>query len=160
MQRKELRASYETRKQKDRSSLISPSQIGWGAWGWKCEKCLSGRTWSSAWFWSSQFETDKQTGEGPKEGHKEDQRFSKHHQKKTEGLRSFNPGIGKAQGDLITVFQYLKGAYKDNGRSLHIFTRSHMKKTRGNCVQAASEKDLSWHKKDFLLLLFLFYFFL
>ena len=33
-------------------------------------------------------------------------------------------------GDLITVFQYLKGGYKDHGGSL--ITRNHMEKTRGN----------------------------
>jgi len=32
--------------------------------------------------------------------------------------------------DLITVFQHLKGGYKENGGSL--FTRSLMDKTRGN----------------------------
>ncbi|KAK4818646.1 hypothetical protein QYF61_016617 [Mycteria americana] len=36
----------------------------------------------------------------------------------------------KAPGDLITVFQYLKGGYKEGGGSL--FTRSHMEKTWGN----------------------------
>ena len=36
----------------------------------------------------------------------------------------------RLRGDLITVFQYLTGAYKEDGDSL--FTRSHMEKTRGN----------------------------
>ena len=32
----------------------------------------------------------------------------------------------RLRGDLITMFQYLKGAYKEDGDSL--FTRSHMEK--------------------------------
>ncbi|KAK4832113.1 LOW QUALITY PROTEIN: hypothetical protein QYF61_020740 [Mycteria americana] len=36
----------------------------------------------------------------------------------------------RLRGDLITMFQYLKGGYKEDGDSL--FTRSHMEKTRGN----------------------------
>jgi len=35
----------------------------------------------------------------------------------------------RLKGDLITMFQYLKGGYKEDGDSL--FTRSHMEKTRG-----------------------------
>ena len=36
----------------------------------------------------------------------------------------------RLRGDLITMFQYLKGGYKEDGDSL--FTRSHMEKMRGN----------------------------
>ncbi|KAK4825406.1 LOW QUALITY PROTEIN: hypothetical protein QYF61_027172 [Mycteria americana] len=36
----------------------------------------------------------------------------------------------RLKGDLITMFQYLKGGYKEDRDSL--FTRSHMEKTRGN----------------------------
>ncbi|KAM9649111.1 uncharacterized protein ACIBXB_011590 [Morphnus guianensis] len=36
----------------------------------------------------------------------------------------------RLRGDLITMFQYLKGGYKEDGDSL--FTRSHMEKTLGN----------------------------
>ena len=36
----------------------------------------------------------------------------------------------RLRGDLITMFQYLKGGYEEDGDSL--FTRSHMEKTRGN----------------------------
>ncbi|GAB0186012.1 hypothetical protein GRJ2_001066500 [Grus japonensis] len=43
------------------------------------------------------------------------------------GLFSLEEGLRE---DLITMFQYLKGGYKEEGDSL--FTRSHMEKTRGN----------------------------
>ena len=36
----------------------------------------------------------------------------------------------RLRGDLITMFQYLKGGYKEGGDSL--FTRSHMEKMRDN----------------------------
>ncbi|PKU45878.1 hypothetical protein llap_3820 [Limosa lapponica baueri] len=36
----------------------------------------------------------------------------------------------RLRGDLITMFQYLKGGYKEDGHSL--FKRSHMEKTRSN----------------------------
>ena len=36
----------------------------------------------------------------------------------------------RLRGDLITMYQYLKGSYKEDGDSL--FTRSHMVRTRGN----------------------------
>ena len=36
----------------------------------------------------------------------------------------------RLRGDLITVFQDLKGGYREDGDSL--FTRNHMEKTRGN----------------------------
>jgi len=35
----------------------------------------------------------------------------------------------RLRGDLITMFQYLKGGYKEDGDSF--FTRSHMEKMRG-----------------------------
>ncbi|KAK4825589.1 hypothetical protein QYF61_000678 [Mycteria americana] len=38
--------------------------------------------------------------------------------------------LEKAQGDLITVFQYIKGGYKEDRSSC--FTRSHMEKSRGS----------------------------
>ena len=36
----------------------------------------------------------------------------------------------RLSGDVITMFQYLKGGYKEDEDSL--FTRSHMEKMRGN----------------------------
>ena len=36
----------------------------------------------------------------------------------------------RLRGDIITMFQDLKGGYKEDGDS--VFTRSHMEKTRGN----------------------------
>ncbi|KAK4823835.1 hypothetical protein QYF61_007084 [Mycteria americana] len=44
-------------------------------------------------------------------------------------LGSFSLVKRRLRGDLITVFQYLKDGYKEDGDSL--FTRSHMEKTRG-----------------------------
>jgi len=40
--------------------------------------------------------------------------------------------------DLITVFQYLKGSYREDGGSL--FTRNHMEKTRGNGYKLQQER--------------------
>jgi len=36
----------------------------------------------------------------------------------------------RLRGDLITIFQYLKSRYKEDGD--FIFTRSHIEKVRGN----------------------------
>ena len=36
----------------------------------------------------------------------------------------------RLRGDLITMYQYLKGSYKEDGDSL--FTRNHVVRTRGN----------------------------
>ena len=44
----------------------------------------------------------------------------------------------RLRGGLITVFQYLKGGYKEDGGSL--FTRSHMEKTRGNGYKLHQER--------------------
>jgi len=45
-------------------------------------------------------------------------------------LGLFSPQKRRLRGDLITMFQYLKGGYKECGDSL--FTRSHMGKMRDN----------------------------
>ncbi|GAB0182778.1 mitochondrial enolase superfamily member 1 [Grus japonensis] len=45
-------------------------------------------------------------------------------------LGSFSLEKRRVGGDLITMFQYLKGDYKEDGDSL--FTRSHMEKMKGN----------------------------
>lgn len=50
----------------------------------------------------------------------------------------FLPGEKKAEGHLITVFQYLKSGYKEGGWSQ--FTRSHMEKTRGYTKELHQEK--------------------
>ena len=36
----------------------------------------------------------------------------------------------RLRGDVITMYQYLRGSYKEDGGSL--FTRSHLERTRGN----------------------------
>ena len=54
-----------------------------------------------------------------------------------ERLREF-------KGDLITMFQYLKGGFKEDGDFL--FTRSHMEKTRGNGYKLLQGDILNGHK--------------
>jgi len=54
------------------------------------------------------------------------------------GDRYFLPGEEKAQGDLITIFQYLRGSYKEDGES--VFTRRHTEKTRGNGYRSHQER--------------------
>jgi len=72
----------------------------------------------------------RQTRKVSKEDHKDNQRAGKPAPRgKTEEVWSLLRAAEKSQGDLITVLQYLKGSYREDGGSL--FTRSHMK-TRGN----------------------------
>ena len=52
------------------------------------------------------------------------------YEERVKELGVFSLEIRRLIGDLITVFQCLKGSYKEDGDSL--FTRSHMEKTRGN----------------------------
>lgn len=61
---------------------------------------------------------------------------------------SLLPGEERARGDLVTVFQYSKGGYKEDGGS--VFTRSHMEKTGGNGYKLHSNKfRLNTRKKFF-----------
>lgn len=52
----------------------------------------------------------------------------------------------RLKGDFSTMFQYLKGAYKENGHSL--FTRSCMEKMRGNDI-SYSGGDSIWTQKEY-----------
>lgn len=53
--------------------------------------------------------------------------------------QSCNHGVEKAQRYLITLFQYLKGGYKEYQGSL--FRKRHTEKMkRGNCVLATKKK--------------------
>ncbi|GAB0203846.1 hypothetical protein GRJ2_002850200 [Grus japonensis] len=52
------------------------------------------------------------------------------YEKRLRELGLFSLEKRRFRGDLITMFQYLKGGYKEDGDSL--FTRSHMEKIRGN----------------------------
>jgi len=49
----------------------------------------------------------------------------------TEGVRSFSLRKRRIRGNIITVFQYIKGGFKEVRGSL--FTRSHIEKTR-ECI--------------------------
>jgi len=52
--------------------------------------------------------------------------------------RLFSLEKSRLRGDLATMFQYLQGAYKDEGDSL--CTGSHMEKTRGNGSRSLLER--------------------
>jgi len=74
---------------------------------------------------------DRAVRERLEEGHKEDQRAGApplRRQAERAGL--VQPGKKKAVGDLIATFQYLKGAYKQEGSQL--FERLDNSRTRGN----------------------------
>ncbi|KAK4818612.1 hypothetical protein QYF61_016583 [Mycteria americana] len=94
---------------------------------------LSGHTWNTcAQFWSLLYKKDVDRLE----------RAQRRATKMMKGLGSlpcedrlrelglFSLEKRRLRGDLITMFQYLKGGYKEDGDSL--FTRSHLEKTRGN----------------------------
>jgi len=56
----------------------------------------------------------------------------------------------KAQGDLITIFQYLKGGCEEDGGS--VCTRSNMEKTRDNGYKSHQERfHLDRRKKFFTM---------
>ncbi|KAK4832286.1 hypothetical protein QYF61_021685 [Mycteria americana] len=84
----------------------------------------------------------QQTGEGPKEGHKDDQGAGECVLcKKTEGVRSFHPRKEAAWG--ISSRGY-------NGYGGFLFTKSHMEKTRGNRYNFHQERfHLGIRKKFF-----------
>ncbi|MDO7824778.1 hypothetical protein, partial [Helicobacter pylori] len=70
-------------------------------------------------------------GEGPEESHKDNQRAQAPPlRRQAEGAGLVQPGEKKAWGDLIAAFQYLKGAYKQEGNQL--FERVDNCRTRGN----------------------------
>jgi len=52
------------------------------------------------------------------------------YEKRLKELGLFSLQKRRLRGDLITVFQYLKCGYKEDGD--HLSTRNHMEKTRGN----------------------------
>ena len=51
----------------------------------------------------------------------------------------------RLRGDLITMYQYLRGSYKEDGDSL--FTRSHMERTRGMDT-SCSWGDSDWTQEE------------
>ena len=71
-------------------------------------------------------------GEGPQEGHKDDQGAGAPPlRRQAEGAGLVQPGEEKA--DLIAAFQYLKGAYKQEGSQL--FERVDNSRRRGDSVK-------------------------
>lgn len=102
-------------------------------------------------------ERHRQTGDIPKEGHRNYQKTGELDLwGKTEGTRCFLPGKGKEphqgtfQGNLITVFQYLQGGYKEDRHSL--FTRSHMENTRHNRYKLHGERFILKVRNNFFTL--------
>lgn len=59
----------------------------------------------------------------------------------------FSPQRQGGSGDLTTIFQYLKGGYKEDGGSP--ITRSHMEKTWGNGSKLHWERFHLYIRKEF-----------
>lgn len=69
-------------------------------------------------FWAPQIKKDAERLEKVKENYDGDQRAEEASLRKTEGVLSLLPGEETAHGYHITVFQYLKDGYKENGNFL------------------------------------------
>ena len=81
-------------------------------------------------FWSLLYKKDvDKAGEGPEEGHRDDQGTGQPCEERLRELGFFSLEKRRLRGDLVTC-QYLKGGYREDGDSL--FTRSHMEKMKGN----------------------------
>ena len=87
-----------------------------------------------------------QAGKGPGKGHKDDQstdRLPREERLREPGLFSLEKR--RLRGELITMFLYLKGGYKEDGGSL--FTRSHMEHRRSDGT-IYSWGDSDWTQEE------------
>ncbi|KAK4815516.1 hypothetical protein QYF61_003074 [Mycteria americana] len=90
----------------------------------------------------------RQTGEGPKEGHKDDQGLENLPYEERLRVRFLLPGEDESQGRTSSQFSSTSRVSKEHRGSL--FTRSHMEKTRGNGCKLHQERfHLNIRKKFF-----------